>query len=215
MTQDALIRRMFLILHDPFSGKPAVPPNLVRYGLVTAALADLLMRRRIAVENGRVTVTGQHTNGTDDVDTFILGRILPDGADISRTWVEVFTDAVYEMVARGLVTDGVVRREHGGRWLRRRDPDRFPAVDLLRAAGPRVRFEHMLRSPHDMDLIGATIAGIIHGLGMENALDVDRDRSAVKHTAAAAARQLPADLRGLLEGVTTAVAEVTLTFRRL
>jgi hypothetical protein len=215
MTQDALIRRMFLILHDPFSGKPTVPPTLVRYGLVTAALADLLMHRRIAVENARITATGRHANGLDDVDSVILRNVLPDGADITRTWVEAFADVVYEMVARGLVTDGVVRREPGGRRLRRRVPDRFPAVDLLRAAGPRVRFDHMLRAPHDMDLVGATIAGIIHGLGMESALDVDRDRSAVQHTAAAAARQLPADLRGLLEGVTTAVAEVTLTFRRL
>lgn len=213
MVHDALARRMFLILHDPFSGQPGVPPKSVRHGLVTAGLADLVMHRRIVVENGRAIAVDPPRNEGPDVDVFLVGSIQPDGSDITRSWVEAVGDTVYELVARRLVADRVVRREAGGR--RRRHPDRFPAVDLLRAAGPGVRLEHMLRSPHDMDLVGATLAGIIDCLRMESVLDGDRDRAAVKRSAAAAVRQLPADLRTLLETVGAAVSEVTLTFRRL
>jgi hypothetical protein len=214
MAQDALVRKLFLTLHDSFSGKPAAPPELLRYGLVTAALADQVMHRRVGVDNRRIVLTGPR-NGSDEVDSFVLASIRPEGVDLTRSWIEACGRPLHERVARALVADGVVRHEAGGRRLVRRGPDRYPALDLLRAAGPRIRLEHMLRSPHDMDLAGATMAGIIHGLGMDAVLDVERDRAAVKQTAAAAAEQLPTDLRLLLEAVTAAVSEVTLTFRRL
>jgi hypothetical protein len=213
MTEDALARKIFLILHDPFCGEPGIPLKLVRYGLVTAGLADLVMQRRVVVGNGRVVVVDPRRNDGPDVDVVLVESIPPGGCDITRSWAEAVGDSVYEVVARGLVADRVVRREVGGRW--RRTPDRFPAVDLLRAAGPGVRLEHMLRSPHEMDLVGATLAGIIDCLGMESVLDVDRDRAAVKRAAATAVRHLPSDLRTLLEAVGAAVSEVPLTFRRL
>ncbi|OLT15409.1 hypothetical protein BJF78_01370 [Pseudonocardia sp. CNS-139] len=134
---------------------------------------------------------------------------------IARSNVEALTTITYELVARGLVADGVVRRMHGSRRLVRRGADRFPAVDLLRAAGPRIRLEHMLRSPHDLDVPGAVLARIVHTLEMERVFDVDRDRAAVKGAAASAAQILPADLRGLIDEFAAAVSEVTLTFRRL
>lgn len=238
MAEEALARRMFLILHDPFSGKPSAPPELTKYALIAAALADLLLHRRIAVDNGRIMATGARGNSmayppspappapaappavapprttTDDVHALLLRNIPPGGADITRCWIDSFTDLVYEMVARGLVADGVVRRVRGRGFLRR-GPDRFPALDLLEAAGPRVRFEHMMRSPHEMDLIAATFASILHGLRIQYEVETDRDRAAIRNTSASAAHQLPADVRDLLETITTAVAEVTLTFHRL
>jgi Golgi phosphoprotein 3 (GPP34) len=215
MTQDGLAGRMFLILHDPFTGKPGVTQELVRYGVVAAALADLMMQGRLHRENGRVTVTGARPGSTDDVSAFLLTTIQAEPSHVTRSWVESFTGVTYELVARALVAGGVVRREHGGRRLVRRNPDRFPAVDLLRAAGPRVRLEHMLRVPRDLDQAGAALATIISGLGMERVLDIDRERAAVENAAAGAATHLPADVRALIEDVAAAVSEVALTFRRL
>lgn len=216
MKQETLARRMFLILHDPFSGKPGVDIEPMKQGVVTAALADLVMKRRLRVADWSVTVLEPSPGGTDDVSELIIGSIKGGyGSDIMRSWVESFTDLVYELVARGLMADRVVRRQHGGRRVMRRNPDRFPALDLLRAAGPRVRLEYMLRSPHDMDLDGVVLAGIIHALHLDSVLDTDRDRAAVRSALATAVEYLPADLRGLIDGVTAAVTPVPLTFRRL
>ena len=214
MTHDGLAGRMFLILHDPFTGKPGVSQEQMKYGLVAAALADLVMQGRLRMENGHLSIADYRGAAPDEIGAFLLQRIHDGPSDITRRWMEGFTEMVYELVARGLVAGAVVRREQGRRVVRR-SPDRFPAIDLLRAAGPRVRLEHMLRSPHDLDLAGAALASIINGLGLERVLDVDRERAAVKKAVAAAATHLPTDLRSLVDDVSAAVAEVTLTFRRL
>jgi Golgi phosphoprotein 3 (GPP34) len=215
MTEDALIWKMFLILHDSFSGKTDVPPSLVRCGLVTAGLADLALHQRVAVESGRIVATDPQWFDRDDVEIFLLGSIRPQGSVITRTWMEGLGDSVYERVVSRLVADRVVRREERGGRLRRSTTDCFPAVDLLRAAGPRACLEHMLHSPHDMDLVGATLAGVIECLRLESVLDFNQDRVAVKQALAIATRGLPPDLRTLLDAVAAAVSQVTLTFRRL
>jgi hypothetical protein len=99
--------------------------------------------------------------------------------------------------------------------LRRTPVSRFPAVDLLSAAGPRVQLEHMLRSPHDLDIVGSTFAAILDGLHLDGVLAGDVDRATVRRVAADAVKTLPSNLWDLLAAVTTAVEEVTLTFRRL
>lgn len=216
MTQNALARKMFLVLHDPFSGKALGPPKLIRYAIVTAGLAELVMHRRLAVGGGRIAPAGEwYDGGGDAVRAVLVGGVGPAGSDINRTWVEQVADAVYEQVVRGLVAERVVRRETRGGLLRRNAPMRFPAVDLLTAAGPRVKLEHMLRSPHDMDVVGSTFAAILDYLRLESVFDADCDRAMVRRAASAAVRSLPADLRELLTEVARAVAEVTLTFRRL
>jgi hypothetical protein len=216
MTQNALARKMFLVLHDPFSGKALGPPKLIQYAVVTAGLAELVMHRWLAVENGRIAPAGEwHDGGGDDVRAVLVGGVGPAGSNITRTWVEEVGDAVFHEVVRGLVAERVVRREVRGGLLRRNTTVRFPAVNLLSAAGPRVKLEHMLRSPHDMDIVGTTFAAILDCLRLETVLDGDCDRAMVRRAAGAAVRSLPADLRELLTEVARAVAEVTLTFRRL
>jgi hypothetical protein len=215
MAQDTLVRRMFLILHDPFTGKPGIGHDLLKCGLVAAALADLMLDRRLGMENDRIVVADPRGNGTDEVGAFVVESIQRQpSAHTVRSWVEALTEVLYELVARGLVTEGVVRREQGGRRLVRRSADRFPAVDLLRAARPRVRLEHMLRDPRDLDVAGSALAGIIRALGVERVLDLDRDRAAVKTSVAAAADHLPIDLKSLVDGVESAVSAISLTIRR-
>jgi Golgi phosphoprotein 3 (GPP34) len=216
MSYETLARRVFLVLHDPFTGKPGVSLDGVKYGLVTAVLADLVTQRRIGVHNGRVTVLDRRGTGSGDVATFLLQGIERQSESyIARSWVESFTDATYEMVARGLVADGIVRRENGGRRVVRRNPDRFPAADLVRAAGPKVRLEHMLRSPHDLDFDGATLAAIIEALHLDRVIDLDRERPAVRVALITAARQVTADIRELVDSVAAAVSAISLDFRRL
>lgn len=206
---------MFLILHDPFTGKPAIGHDLLKCGLVAGALADLMIERRLGMENDRIVVADPRGSGADEVGAFVVESIQRQpSAHTVRSWVEALTDVLYELVARGLVADGICRREQGSRGLLRRRADRFPAVDLLRAASPRVRLEHMLRTPRDLDVPGAALAGIIKAIEVERVLDVDRDRAAVKSSVAVAAEQLPIDLKNLVDGIEAAVSAISLTIRR-
>jgi Golgi phosphoprotein 3 (GPP34) len=215
MAQDMLVRKMFLLLHDPFNGKPEIGHDLLKCGLVAAELADLMIARRIGMENDRVVVAETRGSGDDEIGAFVVESIQrqPSGHTV-RSWVEALADVLYELVARNLMADGIVRRQVGGRRLLGRGPDRFPALDLMRASGPRLRLEHMLRTPREREVRGAALAGILGAMDVARILDVDRDRTAVKAAVADAAASLPVDLRALVTGVEDAVSAISLVVRR-
>lgn len=215
MAQDMLVRKMFLLLHNPFNGKPEIGHDLLKCALVAAELADLIIARRLGMENDRIVVAETRGTGDDEIGAFVVESIQrqPSGHTV-RSWVEALADVLYELVARSLTADGVVRRQEGGRRLLRRSPDRFPALDLMRASGPRLRLEHMLRTPREREVSGAALAGILGALDVARILDVDRDRAAVKSAVAAASASLPVDLRALVTGVEDAASAVSLVVRR-
>lgn len=215
MPQDMLAKRMFLILHNPFTGKADVGQDLLKCGIVAAELADLILARRLGMENDRIVVADTRGSGADEIGAFVVESIhRQESAHTVRSWVEALADVLFELVARGLVDDGIVRREPGGRRLLRRGADRFPAVDLMRAAGPRLRLEHMLRTPSERELSGAVTAAILGALEVDRVLDVDRDRASVRQSIAEAAASLPIDMRGLVQGVEDSVAAISLIVRR-
>lgn len=214
MSQDALAKRLFLILHQPFSGKPDVSPDLLRCGVVCAELGDLIVARKLGMENNLVVLAPHRRSGTDEISAFVIDSIQrQSSAHTVRTWVSAFADVLYDLVARSLVADGVVHREERGTLLRR-GPDRFPAADLIAAAGPRLELEHRLRNPSPHDVRGNVLAAILGALGVARVLDVDGDRSRVQVGITQATAALPIDLRHLVDGVTDAVGAVSLIIRR-
>jgi hypothetical protein len=205
----------FLIAHDEFSGKLRISPALLACGLSGAQLAELITAGWIVVESGRLLTMDVHVDGSDEVGAYVVETIRQQSSTHSvRVWVETFGEMLPELIARQLVAEGVVRREQGGRQLMRRRPDRYPATDLLAAARPRLRLEHMLRTPQEFDLPGAVLAVLLGALGAEVLLDPELDRAAARELIGRLRTHLPADLRDLMEGVEAAVAAISLTIRR-
>ena len=198
----SLITRMFLILHDPFSGKPAIRPQHLVSALAAAQLADLVLSRNIGLEDDAVVLAHVEGAQLSETDIFVLETIQRTTQVLTiRNWIDALGKPLYEMVARQLVDDATVRRQRGGRRLLGRAADRFPSVELLRAAGPRLQLERMLRNSEEIDLETAILAAVLGALHVEHTIDIDGDRAAVKAAVAAAADSLPIDLRSLLVGV--------------
>ena len=63
-------------------------------------------------------------------------------------------------IARAARAQGVVRRERR-KVIGRRSGDKFPAADLLRASGPRLRLDHMVREPSTFNLAGAVNVALL------------------------------------------------------
>lgn len=202
MADDRLVTRMFLILHDPFTGKPEIASDLLRRGLVAAVLAGLIMARRIGMENDRVVAAASGATGHDEIDDVVIERLASHADALTvRTWGRLLGDQVYELVAHAVVDAGVVGRRRGGRQLIGRRPDRFPARELIRAARPRLRLEHMLRTPHEMDAASTAFAAVAGSLQADRLLDVDGDRAAVRAAVSRATGSLPIDLRSLVSSI--------------
>lgn len=204
-TADLLASRVFLILHDTFTGRPTVGPAPLRCALVGAQLADLVLAGRLTVERGDVVLTHARREATDPAAALVLEAIATqDRPHPVPTLVAELAGPLLESVAAGVTGAGIVGR--GGRGLFGRGAERYPARDLLTSARPRVRLEHMLRHPRSLDRPTAAVAAVLGAVGAERSLDVDGSREVVRAGIAAARDLLPADLAELVAGVAAATA---------
>ncbi|OZM75834.1 GPP34 family phosphoprotein [Pseudonocardia sp. MH-G8] len=206
--RDKLAPRMFLILHDPFTGKALVRATAVRLAVAGAELAELALARPdrgqlIALENDRVVLAGTRPRRLDYISSFVVDSIRnqPE-AHPAMTWAAALADHVFDLVVTQLITEGIVQRQQSG--LFGRASRRFPAVDLLAAAGPRVRLEHALRSDDALTEETSACVAVLAAVGGERTLDIDR--AARRRLTAAARQALPLDLRSLVTGIEVAHA---------
>lgn len=214
MNRDHLAEGLFLIVHNEFTGKLGISPQLLGCGLVAAQLADLMIAGRLTMSGARVVVAGARGTGRDEIAAFVVESIeRQTTAHTVRAWTETLADVLFELVARRLIDAGIVRREPGRGMIRRR-PDRFPALNLLKAAGPRIRLEHMYRRPVEFDLPGAFCGALVGALGVHSVLDPELDRTMIRELSTGLAQRLPTDLAALLTGVNEAVSAISLTIRR-
>lgn len=206
--QDKLAARLFLILHDPFTGRCAVPAAALRCVLVGAELAELVLTRRIALENELVLLGEAGTApGTDSISAFVVDSIArqPDAHGVP-TWLAALGNAVTELVAARLVDSGILVRARAlfGRG------SRYPASNLLAAAGPRVRLEHAVRQPRDGDPATAVCAALLVAIGARRVVNADGHRRETRRGLATLEATLPTDLRGLVMSVEVAHASGSL-----
>ena len=206
MERNELAADFFLIAHDEFTGKLRIARGRLGCGLVAAQLAQLLIAGRVALADNRVVLTDGAAPGANEVDVFVLDTVRRDMSVGSvREWTATLADPLYARVAHRLQAMGVVRREAGRRLTRRRT-DRFPGADLLAAARPRTRLEHMIRHPRELDLPGAFTVALLWAVGAERVLDPDIARVAARQVAEQANEHLPVDLHTVLDGARMVLA---------
>jgi hypothetical protein len=198
--------KIFLILHDLFTGKPVVRQSAIKRAIIGAELADLILARRIGMENDRIVLADEGRRGVDHLAAFLIESIRNEqDAHTVPVWVATLADRLFDLLASLLANEGIVRRQPGSRLIRR-SADRFPAEDLLAAAGPRLRLEHALRSDDEPDLPTQVVAALIGSIGASRVIDPDRERGAVRRRIEEITGALPLDLRDLIIGMEVAHA---------
>jgi hypothetical protein len=209
--QDKLASRLFLILHDAFSGRCAVSPTALRCALVGAELAELVLSQRIAMEND-VVVPGRSPNsggssGGDGIAAFVMDSIgrQPDAYGVP-VWLSAIGNALHVLVADRLVAAGILA--HTTRFFGR--VHCYPATDLLASAGPRVRLEHMVRNPAEGDVYGAVCAALLVAVGARRIINIDGGRRETRRGLAALTAMLPVDMHSLVMSVEVAYASGSL-----
>ncbi|GAA1033595.1 MULTISPECIES: GOLPH3/VPS74 family protein [Amycolatopsis] len=217
MPHRMLAKQMFLLLHDSFTGRPAAGPELLRCGVAAAALADLILARCLALEGDRIVVAGSRLDSAaDEIGAFVVEMVRRQKkAYAVRSWVETLGETLFDLVARSLVTEAVVRRESGKRRVLHRMPDRFPGVDLRRAVGPRLQFERMLRSSVEPEIGTVALAAILCALGIEQVLNDEAESKAKwRNSIESAAQSLPDEMPGFVTGIEAVGAALLLKVRR-
>jgi Golgi phosphoprotein 3 (GPP34) len=215
VSRQSLAVDFFLMAHDPFDdGRLAIGTEILGCGLVGAELADLILARRLWVNDEDLVVVSSGAP-LDDVDGYVIDAVASqDSVHPVRSWIEPLQDGLYALIGEQLVASGIVRREHGTRRIgRSRQPDRYPAVDLLAALRPQQQLAEALRTPRDLTLPAGMLAALVGVLGVDGLLNPDLDRATLRELLAEIEQNLPADLRTVCTGVRAVTAEVSLRSR--
>jgi len=208
-----LADELFLIGHDEYTGKSVVNANVLGCGLAGAVLAELLLAGRITINDGFIQIYDPRPY-QEPVTDAALGEIRrrSDRHPI-RDWVEYLAEDVRDMVGRRLVTTGLVEREQT-RGLTLRLTVRYPAVDTIKAASPRIRLRYLLDRGDVLDAPTATLAALVRVTELEPVLLLAAARPEVREQLGSIVESLPQPLQALIGAVHAAVAAVALTVRR-
>jgi Golgi phosphoprotein 3 (GPP34) len=201
----------FLVANDEFTGKLLVNKNLLACGLAASQLAELVATEQVTLDDGLVVVIDDD-GPRSGVGAFVMSTIAEQTTNHGvRSWIQNLGEVLCELVARQLVEDGVLRRERTG--VRR--SERYPAVDLLRAARPRIWVESAIADPRKMELATAWLVALICVLQVEQrVLGPTTDRAAARELGEAIVPKLPGHLQTVLEGCRATGESVALTIKR-
>jgi hypothetical protein len=213
--RDSLAVDFFLVVHDPFDGgRLTVSPEVLGCGLAGGKLADLVLDRRLRVDDDRL-VALDGPAPADEIDDYVIRAVRSQRTPHPvRSWIEPLQDELYDMIAERVVALGILQREQGQRRLGRgRLPDRFPAVDLLVANSSQQRLEQTLRSPKNLSLRTGMLAALLKVLGVDGTIAIDQDRATVREILSEIEDYLPTDLRAVYDGVQTVTSQFALRMR--
>jgi Golgi phosphoprotein 3 (GPP34) len=208
-----LADELFLVGHDEYTGKAIVNNTILDSGLAGAVLGELLLAGRVTMVDNRIVMRDPRPYGENVTDA-AMAEILKRREDYPvRAWVEYLRDDVREMIARRLISAGMIERAEA-RGLSLRVSVRYPATDAIEAAAPRVRLRFMLDKNEPLDQQTAALAALVRAIGLEQALLLDAGRQQIREHIERATEPMHPFLHALAAGVDAAVAASALTIRR-
>jgi hypothetical protein len=208
-----LADELFLVGHDAYSGKCLANSAVLGSGLAGAVLIELMLAGRILLTDGRIVVRDSRPYSERVTDAALTEILKRRKTFPPRSWVEYLCGDVRNLVGERLEAARMVRREQT-RGLTLRAVVRFPAVDAVEAAGPRVRLRYLLNQGDPLDMPTALLAALVRATELEHVLLLPATRQQVRALLGQVVDALPPDLRAIVAAVDAAVAAVALTVRR-
>ncbi len=207
-----LADELFLVGHDQYSGKPQISDSVLDTGLAGAVLGELVLAGRILIgDETNITVSDQRPYGERVSDAAMAEVLKQREVHPVRAWVEYLRDHARTMVAPRLLQTGLIERVQSRSLLKQ--VVRFPARDPLLAASPTARLRYMLDHPSNLDEQTAALGGFVAATGLDFVLGGGGARE-TRDGLARMAVMLKPDLRALIAGVESAVAQIALSGHR-
>lgn len=177
-----LADEFFLIALDDRTGRPRLSSKVFGLGLAGALLGELILDRRITVEEGQVLVV-DHRPPADALAHTVLDQILSEVSPYGvRSWLVFLARNATERVADRLSRAGHIRREQSRRMFRRETV--YPPTDMNAAHLPLARLATSLRNGRQVSWTDAVLLGLVMATGLDDLLlfaDDDAAREYLTH----------------------------------
>ena len=212
MYEGPLADELFLIGHDPYTGKARVGDSVLGTGLAGAILGELALENRIVVdEDTQVIVNDRRPSGDRVTDTALTEMLRQGVVHPVRAWVEYLRDSARELIAPRLLNSGLL--EQAGSRGMLKQVVRYPARDRMNALTPEVRLRYMMNHPADLDEQRALLGCLVRAAGLDFVLGGGSGRE-IREGLEQMSLFLKPNLRGLIVGVDAAIAQLALRGRR-
>lgn len=201
---------LFLVGHDPHSGRRQVSRDSLATALAGAALGDLILAGCLFVDADTQVRTQLRTlarpASDDPVTGYILGELARrDRAAPLREWVWHLRRDIYPLVGQRLAAAGLVTSRRTRRVLSMRAVVAYPAGNLVLAGRPAVRLGGcVLRQSASPDVPTRLLAALVRAIDLECRLAIDLPTAEIRRRLESVAALLPAPL----DATVTAVASV-------
>jgi hypothetical protein len=203
---------LFLAAHDDPRGRSLLSPATLGLGLSAAVLGELILWRRLDLQDGMITVLDDRPT-TDPVTTAVLEQLMKEAHHRQiRDWIAFLaTGVATDLVARRLARSGLVQRQERRGLLGTKVS--FVPVDSSTAGWPGSRVRTVIARGEFLDIPDLVLAGLILATGLDQHVFVTldaRDRGLLFDQLR---RRLPAMLQELVGHAEAAVGDAVMARR--
>jgi hypothetical protein len=179
MTTVALADELLLLAYDDETGRPSVSRIALDLGMAAAVLIDLVLRGRLAVDDGVVRVADPSPTG-DPIADEVLTRIGADSPHPAASWLQRLRHGLRDRVLTSLCERGVVR-DQDETALEFIQLHRYPTVDRSVEKETRTRLGTALTGAELPDEGTAALATLVAAVRMEPTLGLPPEEAGAAH----------------------------------
>jgi hypothetical protein len=179
MSTVALADELLLLAYDDETGRPTVSRIALDLGMAAAVLVDLVLRGRLAMDEGVVRVTDPAPTG-DPIADDVLARITADTPHSAASWLQRLRHGLRDRVLGSLCERGVVR-DQDETALEFIHLHRYPTVDRSVEKDTRARLAAALTDPADTEEGTAALATLVAAVRMEPTLGLPPEENEAAH----------------------------------
>lgn len=208
-----LADRLFLLMHDEYTGRSRLAPSATALGLAAGLIGELVLDQRLVVDgDGDLLAIGREWVA-DPVGNEVLGLVIgsPQHRAV-RDWLRFLARSSVESVGARLARSGDVRQARRSRLLG--GGSVWPAVDPNRAAWESVALANQLCAASGwLELSDRAVAGLVSACGLTGHVLWDVHHEIGRRRLPVVLDGLPDPLRHLVVSATAAVGEAVLVPR--
>jgi hypothetical protein len=207
MNATPLANELFLVAHDPYSGRAHAGPKVVDTGLAGAVLGELVLSGRLLIaDDSRIYLPDARPSGEPVTDAAIVRVAEQVAPHPAQAWVEYLRDHTRDAVVTRMLRAGIIQQPRPRGMLR--NSMLYPAADPLSATSALLRLRHLLDHPGYLDDTSAALGGLVLATKLDFLL-TGGSPNEVRDGLARMYQRLPAGLRVLVAAVESAVAGLT------
>jgi len=209
MRRFTLVDALFFISHDEFTGKPVLSRSMLGIGLAGAVLCDLLLTRRIIVEDKKIRPVARPRRGPAVTDRILSDIVAEPQRHTVRDWTDYLRQDILSLVAAPLIAAGEVTSRIDRSLLR--NVQRYRPVDLLACTAARGEVRAAVFGHVELDLHSACLALLTWIVGLDNLCEPELGRGRLRQWMDGTLKSMPRPVAELVSGVEATAAAAVYT----